>query len=62
MERDVYVYPAVFEKDASGHYGVFFPDLPGCVAVGHNLIISRFQNHLFSWTEPKVHANDTAGF
>jgi len=27
-------YPAVIETDASGGYGVFFPDLPGCVSAG----------------------------
>ena len=36
-DRDLYVYPAVFEKDTNGQYGVFFPDLPGCVSVGNNL-------------------------
>ena len=57
MKRDVYVYPAVFEKDASGHYGVFFPDLPGCVAVGHNLQEAHklakeaLGSHLFSMSE-----------
>jgi predicted RNase H-like HicB family nuclease len=27
-------YPAVIETDAAGGYGVFFPDLPGCVSAG----------------------------
>jgi len=35
-EKDVYVYPAVFEKTATG-YSVFFPDLPGCFTVGETL-------------------------
>jgi predicted RNase H-like HicB family nuclease len=26
-------YPAIIERDADG-YGVFFPDLPGCVSAG----------------------------
>jgi predicted RNase H-like HicB family nuclease len=35
-EKDVYVYPAVFEETATG-YSVFFPDLPGCFTVGETL-------------------------
>lgn len=27
-------YPAILEKDEDSDYGVFFPDLPGCVAAG----------------------------
>ena len=27
-------YPAVIETDDVGGYGVFFPDLPGCVSAG----------------------------
>ena len=30
-------YYAVFEPSTSGNYGVFFPDLPGCVSMGDNL-------------------------
>jgi len=29
-------YPAVLELAANGEFGVFFPDLPGCVSGGHN--------------------------
>ena len=36
-DRDSYVFPAVFEKAPQGHYGVFFPDLPGCVSIGDDL-------------------------
>ena len=28
------MYFAVFEPNGSGGYGVYFPDLPGCVSVG----------------------------
>lgn len=35
--RDSYMYPAIFEKAAKGHYGVSFPDLPGCISVGETL-------------------------
>lgn len=27
-------YPAVFEPSSDGGYGVYFPDLPGCVSYG----------------------------
>ena len=27
-------YPAVFEPNGKGGYGVYFPDLPGCATVG----------------------------
>ncbi|MDR1701808.1 MAG: type II toxin-antitoxin system HicB family antitoxin [Sporomusaceae bacterium] len=30
-------YYAVFEPSANGSYGVFWPDLPGCVSIGDNL-------------------------
>ncbi|WP_087064251.1 type II toxin-antitoxin system HicB family antitoxin [Intestinibacillus massiliensis] len=30
-------YLAVFEPDGNGGYGVFFPDLPGCVTLGADL-------------------------
>ena len=35
--RDSYIYPAIFEKAVQGHYGVSFPDLPGCISVGDTL-------------------------
>lgn len=35
-KKDTYVYPAVFEKTATG-YSVLFPDLPGCFTVGKTL-------------------------
>ena len=28
------IYQAVFEPNGSGGYGVYFPDLPGCVSFG----------------------------
>ncbi|MED1406498.1 type II toxin-antitoxin system HicB family antitoxin [Bacillus mycoides] len=31
MKKDYYVYPAVLEKSSDG-YGIYFPDLPGCVS------------------------------
>jgi len=31
------IYPAVFETDEDGGYGVNFPDLPGCVTLGDSL-------------------------
>ena len=36
MQKNSYVYPAIFEKTATG-YGVHFPDLPGCVSAAGNL-------------------------
>ncbi|MCL2045306.1 MAG: type II toxin-antitoxin system HicB family antitoxin [Oscillospiraceae bacterium] len=30
-------YYAVFEPSTNGNYGVFWPDLPGCVSMGDNL-------------------------
>ena len=30
---DHYTYPAILQK-TNGHYGVYFPDLPGCIATG----------------------------
>lgn len=35
-KKDVYIYPAIFEKTATG-YSVMFPDLPGCFTVGETL-------------------------
>lgn len=35
-DKDVYIYPAVFEKTETG-YSVLFPDLPGCFTVGETL-------------------------
>ena len=34
--KDLYVYPAIFSKTATG-YSVHFPDLPGCISVGKTL-------------------------
>lgn len=34
MQR--YVFPAVVERSGSG-YGIYFPDLPGCVSAAQNL-------------------------
>ena len=31
-----YSYLAVYEPNEKGGYGVYFPDLPGCVSVGDN--------------------------
>ena len=30
---DHYTYPAILQK-IGDHYGVYFPDLPGCIATG----------------------------
>ena len=27
----------IFKKNARGHFGVFVPDLPGCVSIGDTL-------------------------
>ena len=32
-----FTYYAVFEPSAHGSYGVFWPDLPGCVSMGDDL-------------------------
>lgn len=34
--KDIYIYPAIFEKINTG-YSVMFPDLPGCFTVGTTL-------------------------
>ena len=31
-----YSYLAVFEPNGSGGFGVYFPDMPGCISVGNN--------------------------
>ena len=31
-------YYAVFEPSSNGNYGVYWPDLPGCVSMGDNFI------------------------
>ncbi|MCR6854005.1 type II toxin-antitoxin system HicB family antitoxin [Bacillus thuringiensis] len=31
MKKDYYVYPAILEKSSDG-FGIYFPDLPGCVS------------------------------
>jgi len=31
------IYPAVFETDEQGGYGITFPDLPGCVTAGDTM-------------------------
>ena len=30
-------YYAVFEPSTNGNYGIYFPDLPGCISMGDNL-------------------------
>ena len=32
-----FTYYAIFEPSTNGSYGVFWPDLPGCVSMGDNL-------------------------
>ncbi len=34
---DKVIYLAVLEPDGDGGYGVYFPDLPGCVSAGDDL-------------------------
>lgn len=34
--KKIYMFPAIFEPNGSGGYGVSFPDLPGCITVGDN--------------------------
>jgi predicted RNase H-like HicB family nuclease len=53
--HDSYVFPAVFEKSSQGHYGVFFPDLPGCISIGddlqqaHSMAKEAFGLHLWGF-------------
>ncbi len=35
--KDIYCFAAVLEKGESGEYGVYFPDLPGCVSGGESV-------------------------
>lgn len=37
-----YVYPAIFEREKSGGYSVFFPDLEGCYTCGDDLTDSIY--------------------
>lgn len=37
MEKWLKAYPAVFEQTKDGEYGVFFPDIPGCISAGDTL-------------------------
>lgn len=37
MEKWLKAYPAVFEQTKGGEYGVFFPDIPGCISAGDTL-------------------------
>lgn len=34
-------YFGVFEPNGQGGFGVYFPDLPGCITVGENLAIAQ---------------------
>lgn len=35
--QEVYIYPAIFTKEADNGYSVVFPDLKGCVTEGDSL-------------------------
>lgn len=35
--KDIYCYAAILEKGKEGGYGVYFPDLPGCVSGGDTM-------------------------
>lgn len=37
LDKDRYIYPAVFEPCEEGGYCVTFPDLPGCITEGDTL-------------------------
>lgn len=32
--KNHYIFPAIFEPNGIGGYGISFPDLPGCISVG----------------------------
>ena len=46
-----YAYPAVFEKEKSGGFSVYFPDLQGCYTQGDNIAdaISNAEDVLNLW-------------
>ena len=54
VKKDIYMYPALFEKTATG-YSVLFPDLPGCFTVGatleeaHNMAKEALGLHLWGF-------------
>ena len=35
--KNKYIYPAVFMPSDEGRYGVYFPDIPGCITQGNSL-------------------------
>ena len=43
-----YSYLAVFEPNGSGGFGVYFPDLPGCISFGNNF------NHAIKMAEESM--------
>ena len=49
-------YFAVVEKEPASDYGVFFPDLPGCVTAGHDF------NQALAWAHEalELHLGDVA--
>lgn len=34
---DNYIFAAIFEPNGTGGYGIYFPDIPGCISCGNNL-------------------------
>ncbi|MCL2487767.1 MAG: type II toxin-antitoxin system HicB family antitoxin [Oscillospiraceae bacterium] len=48
-----YVYPAIFHHNADATFTITFPDLPGCVSEGKNLVnaVSMAQSALTQWLE-----------
>ena len=46
-----YVYPAIFHRNEDGSYTIIYPDLPGCISEGKNLVNAMYmaQSALTQW-------------
>lgn len=53
MNKEKYIFPALFEVAEEGGYCITFPDLPGCITEGNSLDESMFMAkdalELFLW-------------
>lgn len=56
MKKDIYIYPAIFEKAAEGGFIVRFPDLDGCWTEGETEAeaYSNAQEALEMWLDVKL--------
>lgn len=59
LEKE-FAYPAVFHKNLDGSYTVVFPDLPGCISEGKNLMnaIAMARKALGQWRDYLIENNE----